>query len=297
MSHTSESPLPEGSAVTAEELQRLAEDYREAETRLAKAKRAVEADKARRAREGVLAQLSDAIRDTPEEWELGNATRVFEYARQFALDGVARWMRRRPIELALSDSLAPAAQLSVARRFVSLQNRRHKFEKWHQLVVAARKKLQEAASQHKGAATYVGASRMLKLPGSSFMSVAGAMSASVSRDEARDALTKLGGALLRHLAAADETALPDGPGVLEVVSAQTSGLWTWLTIDSYQGVAGKAEVVAQALEALELHLAQLSARTLAQLEAASAGEAVIRSYEKNAGTELPAVLQALAKLT
>src|SRR5262249_33433085 len=137
-------------AVTAEELRRLAENYREAETRLAKARRAVEADKARRAREGVLAQLSDAIRDTPEEWELGNATRVFDYARQFAMEAAARWMAQRPMELAQRDAQVSDAEVGRVQGYLSLNRRRLRIERWQNVVMQARKRLEQSTSSNSG---------------------------------------------------------------------------------------------------------------------------------------------------
>lgn len=263
MSEEHESPAPEAPPATADELARLANEYREAEARLAKAKRAVEADKARRAREGGLAQLADAIRETPEEWELGNATRVFDYARQLALDGVARWMAHRPVALAQRDTAVAGEDAGQVRRYLSLDRRRRKLERWHALTMDARKKLEqsEASNSGPGLMFYVGIATGSPLL--SLLSGANSIANTAATNNALAALAAFAVALPRHVQALDDE-----------------------------------ESSPQSLEALELRLAQLRARTIERLRSPSDRAALaIARYEGAARAELPAVLQALAHLT
>jgi hypothetical protein len=172
-------------------------------------------------------------------------------------------MAHRPTDLAQRDTHAPGERVDSQRRYLSLDRRRRKLERWRRLVSDIRKKLEqiESSGSEPGLMFCVGIAT--GNPALTALSIAGSILSDVPDGEAREALAPLGNALPRHAFAID----------------------------------GEA-IAPKSLEALESHLAQLHARTIAQLKSASDGAApAVALYEGAARAELPTVLQALARLT
>lgn len=290
-SESLESKLP---SVTMDDLCDLAERLQAAEARLAHAEQALADDEARR---GLLARLSDLVSETVPETALGNAAEVVQKLRGLGAKTVARWLEKRPAELAIADASAPEKNAAV-RRYLDLSRRHDKLYGWYQLAATAVSTIESAARRCHAAANIELADA---LTGSAAISLGSTTAASIADDavqEARQVIARLRAALPQRGVTMQVEDIDDSfDAFVDLLIRPDFDILSWNNRNRLAALAEKLEVTARMLTPLQVHLGQKADATLALLEPMTPeAQSIITAYAAARSPGLASALRVADKL-
>jgi hypothetical protein len=276
--------------VTADDLRDLAARLEAAKARLAVAERALTDEKAR---QGLLARLNDLATETNVEAAVSNNKETVERLRQLAMRDVARWLRQRPVILAVEAEGAAGP----VRRHLDLSERRQKLAKWHDLAAAAVAILEAGARTCNAAANVEFADAVLRSPMISIASLGVSGRALSALQDAKEAIGRLRAALPAHGVSFSVEGIDDSfDTFIDLLYKPSFDVLSWTNMTKHEQVAQKLEVTARMLTPLTVYLSQLADRTLSEIdEHAEEAKTIIAAYAQAAHDELPAELKDMAE--